>query len=264
MGATIGGHRRDIQGLRAVAVLLVLADHLLGFPAGGYVGVDVFFVISGYLITGLLTGHGSGRRLSLRAFYVRRARRILPAALLVLVSTDLLGRLLFSPLRARQTVSDSLWAAAFGANRHFAALGVDYFARGRPVSPLQHYWSLSVEEQFYLVWPALIVLAAAACRGRATSVRRAVLGLAGLGTAGSFLWSVHATTAAPVSAYFSTATRSWELGAGALLCLARPTRHPRAAALGAWAGLAAIGSAAVLFDATTAFPEPRAVMPDFS
>ncbi|MCW2666120.1 MAG: acyltransferase, partial [Frankiales bacterium] len=156
------GFRADIEGLRAVAVLLVLADHLLGRPVGGYVGVDVFFVVSGYLITGLLvrelleTGH-----VRFRTFYARRVRRLLPAAVVVLAVTAVVAQLLFLPVRAAQSARDALWAAGFAANWRFSSLGTDYFSSTRPPSPVQHYWSLAVEEQFYVVWPALLVGVAA-------------------------------------------------------------------------------------------------------
>src|SRR5919108_4514526 len=147
--------RDDIQGLRAVAVLLVVLAHA-GVPylQGGFIGVDVFFVLSGYLITGiLLRGH-----LSLGEFYVRRARRILPAAALTLVVTDLVAWHLLNFVRAREAVSDSIWGALFGANVHFAQQGSDYFSQGQPSSPFLHFWTLSVEEQFYLAWPSVLAL----------------------------------------------------------------------------------------------------------
>ena len=151
--------RGDIQGLRAVAVLTVIAAHAgVPFLPGGFVGVDVFYVISGYLIASLLyrevllTG-----KVSIGAFWARRARRILPAATLVTVVTVLLSLAWMSLLDARQVVIDALWASAFAANVHFAQQGVFYFAQDTGPSPLQHYWSLAVEEQFYVVWPLLLV-----------------------------------------------------------------------------------------------------------
>src|SRR4051812_36589643 len=154
------GHRDDIQGLRAVAVLLVVLGHAgVGFLRGGYIGVDVFFVLSGFLITGLLIA-GAERRghVSLREFYARRAKRILPAAALALVVIDFAAVHWMNFVRAKEAVVDSLWAAVFSANIAFAHRGADYFARGQPPSPVQHFWSLAVEEQFYLVWPLLIAL----------------------------------------------------------------------------------------------------------
>ena len=161
--------RRDIEGLRSVAVLLVVFSHLRvpGFR-GGFIGVDVFFVISGYLITSLLaaeyaekaasSGRGAGT-ISIGRFYFRRARRILPAALVVLLAVYLGGRFLLNPLRADQINHDELWALFFASNINFIHQATDYFSQGLAISPVQHYWSLAVEEQFYLVWPALFLVA---------------------------------------------------------------------------------------------------------
>ena len=151
-------HRDDIQGLRAVAVLLVVFGHAgVPFLSGGYVGVDTFFVLSGFLITGILLAEFAERgSISLPSFYLRRARRILPAAGLTLVVTDIAAHHLLNFVRARAAVNDSIWSALFAANVHFARQGSDYFAQGQPPSPFLHFWSLSVEEQFYFVWPSLL------------------------------------------------------------------------------------------------------------
>lgn len=153
--------RLDIQGLRALAVGLVIAGHA-GVPGvpGGFIGVDVFFVISGFLITGLLLREIDREgQVSISRFYVRRALRILPAATVTMVSVLVASALLLPEQRTGSVAGDSVWSAAFMANIHFAMDAVDYFNSEAP-SPLQHYWSLSVEEQFYLVWP-LAALAAA-------------------------------------------------------------------------------------------------------
>jgi peptidoglycan/LPS O-acetylase OafA/YrhL len=254
-------HRADIQGLRAIAVLLVVLAHAgVGLVAGGFVGVDVFFVLSGFLITGLLLAearrHGS---VSLLDFYVRRARRILPAAALALVATDAAALFLLNFVRAHGAVVDSLNAAAFAANFHFAATGVDYFARQAPPSPILHFWSLSVEEQFYLVWPFLLSLALFRARG----LRRLlclVTVLAGL----SLGWSIYQTRTAATVAYFSPFTRAWELGLGAALAVASTTleRTPsRMRLVLGWAGVAAIACSAVLFSNGTPFPGAFALVP---
>ena len=169
--------RADIEGLRAVAVLLVIFDHLAfrGFD-GGFIGVDVFFVISGYLITSLLAaeyadkaearrGRGS---ISISHFYLRRARRILPAALAVIVAILVASHLLLNSLRIQQVQRDAVWAALFGSNINFIRQANDYFAAGLTTSsPFNHYWSLAVEEQFYFVWPVLFLLVATCARGLA-------------------------------------------------------------------------------------------------
>jgi len=242
-------HRDDIQGLRGVAVLLVVLAHA-GVPylQGGFVGVDVFFVLSGYLITGLLLRG----RLSLADFYVRRARRILPAAALTLVVTDLVAQHLLNFVRAREAVSDSVWAALFGANVHFAQQGSDYFNQGQPPSPFLHFWTLSVEEQFYLVWPSLLALT---LLGAAT--RRWLLAVVvALGLA-SLAWSIYDTAASPVTAYFSTFARAWELALGAALAIWAPRARTGLGSL----GIAAIGCAALLFSAGTPFPGYAALLP---
>src|SRR5215218_10185260 len=135
-------HRTDIQGLRALAVLVVALGHA-GVPGfrGGFVGVDVFFVVSGFLITGILLAEA--RRtgsISLVAFYVRRARRIRPAAALTLIAVDLVASVALNFVRARAAETDSIWAGLFAANFHFAAAETDYFARSQPPSPVLHYW----------------------------------------------------------------------------------------------------------------------------
>ena len=272
--------RRDIQGLRAIAVLLVVLDHAgVPFLQGGYVGVDVFFVLSGFLITGLLlAGPRSGPRLVLD-FYVRRARRILPAATLTLVVTIVASYLLLNVVRARQAVVDSIWASLFMANVHYANEGTDYFARGQPPSPVQHYWSLSVEEQFYFAWPALVALAlfgipyaAHRLRGRRhgrpagvdRTARLALLALTLVVAGASFAWSVFLTDRQPTDAYFSTVTRAWELALGALLAIAGASlvRLPRLArSVMGWLGLAAIVVAAVAYTSSTPFPGDAALLP---
>jgi peptidoglycan/LPS O-acetylase OafA/YrhL len=266
--ATARQFRPDIQGMRALAVGVVILAHA-GFRtfSGGFVGVDVFFVISGFLITSLLMREADrDGRISLVGFYSRRARRILPAAVVVAVAT-VVASILFLPLvRAVEIIKDSLWAAAFAANVRFASVGTDYFAKGEPSSPLQHYWSLSVEEQYYLVWPLLLIgwLWVARRRGSAPR-RRWILVVLGVASLASLLWSVHATHAAPTAAYFSSLTRAWELGAGSAtaIVLSRGTlRAPRwlREAL-AVAGLAAIAYATLAFDPTTPFPGVLAAVP---
>ena len=150
--------RPDIQGLRAVAVLAVVSHHLIGWPTGGFVGVDVFFVISGFLITGLLLReHQSRGRISLTEFYRRRAKRILPAAIVCLIAVVVAAFLVYRSARFEAVAVDAFFSMLFVANWHFAQVGTDYLASAGPVSPLQHFWSLGVEEQFYLLWPVVLV-----------------------------------------------------------------------------------------------------------
>jgi len=265
-------YRADIQGLRALAVLLVVLAHAgVGFLPGGFVGVDVFFVLSGFLITGLLLAEVRARgTVSLIDFYVRRARRILPAAALTLLATDVAAFFLLNFLRARDTVHDSLYTAVFAANFRFAARGMDYFAQADPPSPLLHYWSLAVEEQFYLVWPALFSLvtfglAHARRRRRAGQPLSRPLLLAVIVLSGISLgWSVHLTATFPAAAYFSPLTRAWELGLGCALAIGASTlmrTSPPARLVMGWGGLLAIVAAALLFSERTPFPGFAALLP---
>ena len=265
-------HRRDIQGLRAVAVVLVALGHAgVRFLPGGFVGVDVFFVLSGFLITGLLLAeartHGT---VSLLDFYVRRARRILPAAALTLLVTNVAALYALNFVRAEQAVDDSLHAAAFASNFHFAARSVDYFARAEPPSPVLHYWSLSVEEQFYFVWPVLlsICLFGVALHRRqraAAGCERRLLAVMLLLVLASLAYSIRLTATAPTDAYFSPLTRAWELGLGATIALCAPIlgRIPEAGKVAVgWAGLVAVGVAARHFLGGNSVPRLRRAPPD--
>ena len=232
----------------------MVLDHAgLRFLAGGYVGVDVFFVLSGYLITGLLLREaGRDGRVRLTDFYVRRARRILPAAVLTLVVTDVAALLLLNLVRARETVSDSVWAAFFMANVHFAQAGSDYFAQGQPPSPVQQFWTLAVEEQFYLVWPVVLAVVLGVA-----FLRRRLLWIVLAAAVASLAWSIHSTATDAQYAYFSTATRAWELALGAALAIVAPRLRGAAA----WLGLALICTAAVAFSNSTPFPGYAALLP---
>jgi len=268
---TAPGDRRfrpDVEGLRAVAVVLVVLFHA-GVPGlgGGYVGVDVFFVISGFVITGLLLRERSRTGgTSIVDFYARRARRILPAATLVIVTTVIAGYLALGSVSGTQVANDGRWVAVFLANFHYQALGTNYFTASLPPSPLQNYWSLSVEEQFYLVFPTLFFLIARGLgrgRGRRSPMARMAVAF-GAVTAASFALSVVQTATHPSAAYFSPFTRAWELALGALVAVGtdRLRRVPGAlAALSTWVGLALIVGAAVGFTAQTPYPGALVAVP---
>ncbi len=243
----------------------------------------MFFVISGFLITRQLVRElertGS---ISLRGFYARRARRILPAATVATVATVVATGLLMSPLPALQTFSDARSAALFSANFHFAALHANYFDASLAPSPFEHYWSLSVEEQFYVFWPLVLLVSAGlavrlvrAHRQRAWLAGRAGAGvsrprlapvamiLGGLAAA-SFAYSVALTGTSPIQAYYSPLSRGWELATGALLALGLlPARRvsARAASALTWIGLLSIGVAAFHYSHTTNFPGTAALLP---
>ncbi|WP_194420389.1 SGNH hydrolase domain-containing protein [Microbacterium abyssi] len=261
--------RADVQGLRMVAVVAVILDHLLHWPAGGFVGVDIFFVISGFLITGLLLReHERTGTISFSGFYRRRIKRILPAATLVVILTVAASYLLLSRVRATDTFWDGVWASLFSANWNYAAEGTDYFQPDVAVSPLQHYWSLSVEEQFYFVWPWLMLLilwlgakARAGSSSRSSvSVQLAIIAI----IVGSFVWSMWETAASPTWAYFSTFSRAWELGIGAAIAVfakscARIPDEWRPA-LG-WLGLVGIGISLFVVTPERTFPAPWGLLP---
>lgn len=261
--------RFDIQGLRALAVVLVIGDHMLGYPAGGFIGVDVFFVISGFVITAsLIREHDRNGRISFADFYRRRARRILPLASLVIVLSLIASWAVFSTARFAGIAQDGLWAFLSAANWHLAIIGTDYMQAGGAVSPLQHFWSLAVEEQFYIVWPGLIVLMlgwGASKRGRSSSGARRSLGLALLAVVGaSFAFAMWESSAAPTVAYFSTFSRAWELGCGGLLAVLTPVllRIPdRIRPALAYVGLAGIVLGAFAMTPELTFPGPWAAAP---
>lgn len=217
--------RGDIQGLRAVAVLVVVAYHAgVPFMSGGFVGVDLFFVLSGFLITGLLVAeHRNKGTLRLRAFWARRARRLLPASALVLVATALAVHHFIDPITRKPIGDDIFWASAFAANWRFAWQQTDYLAGDRDPSPVLHFWSLGVEEQFYVVWPLLILavgfLAHRLLRDRLTLALGLVFGLV---VVSSLSVAIALSDGHRPYAFFSTPSRAWQLAVGALLALAVP------------------------------------------
>ncbi len=256
-----------MEGLRAVAVVAVLLYHVgVPFAGGGYVGVDVFFVISGFLITGLLLRElEKTGTVSLARFYSRRAKRLLPLTVVVLAFVVALSWLLFDPVRMEEVSLGIVAAGLYFMNWLLVARAADYFAAGLEASPVQHFWTLAVEEQFYLVWPVLILTAAWWSR-RAGRGFRPVLAVAFAAVVVSSLaYSVYSTQAHAGAAYFSTLTRGWELALGGMLALVPASRFgllPRAAAGAmAAAGLAAIAFAALRFDDDTLFPGYAALVP---
>lgn len=263
----IHDRRDDIQGLRAVAVVLVVAYHLWPEAVpGGFVGVDVFFVISGFLITRNLVASPPRGRGDVIAFWGRRVRRLLPAAFLVLGTTLFLSRYLAPETDWIRTAHEAIASAFYVENWLLVQQATDYLSPDVSPTPVQHYWSLGVEEQFYLVWP-LLLLGSAWCaniwwRGRRMHPRTTARIAISLVLVLSFAYSLHATAADPSAAYFMTTTRIWELAAGGLLATwIPPVAMPLTRALGAWIGIAMIGASALLLDSSMAWPGTGAVLP---
>ncbi|MBI4944289.1 MAG: acyltransferase [Actinobacteria bacterium] len=263
--------RQDIQGLRVVAVMLVVLFHL--WPnriTGGYVGVDVFFVISGFLITSHLVRHPPTTGTLLAAFWARRIRRLLPASLLVLLVTLVASRLVAPEVAWAATAREVVASALYVENWSLASKAVDYLGADAAATPVQHFWSLSTEEQFYLVWPLLVgalVLLHGLRRGTGRGPsQRLVLGTGmALVVLASLLHSVDLTASDPARAYFVTPTRAWEFGAGGLVAILAGSGAPALGALGrtllSWGGLVAIVVSGVWFTSATPFPGSAALLP---
>jgi peptidoglycan/LPS O-acetylase OafA/YrhL len=256
--------RPDVEGLRAVAVLAVVLYHA-GLPgaSGGYIGVDVFFVISGFVITGLLLRErSSSGRTSILAFYGRRCRRIIPAATLVIVVSVVFSYVLLGVGPGQQAASDGRWASVFLANFHFISTGTNYLNATQLPSPLQNFWSLAVEEQFYVVYPTLFLLIAS-LRTRFSLRARLAVALSVV-IAASYSLSVLQTSSNPVVAYFSPFTRAWELALGALVAVSTQwlLKLPaKVAALATWSGLGAIVISALVFTSKTNYPGSLVAIP---
>jgi peptidoglycan/LPS O-acetylase OafA/YrhL len=256
--------RPDIQGLRGIAILLVIAYHanVAGFE-GGYVGVDLFFVISGYVITQLVLREAyKGIRTGLSDFYARRVRRIVPAATATLVGTILVAWATLGTRLNPNLPGDVRWASLFSANFRLIDTGSSYFVPGIFPSLITQFWSLGVEEQFYLFFPLIVFLIARyAPAGRRVTMLAFTLAI---GVALSAWWSIQITASEPTTAYYSPLTRFWELGLGCLLAtltIRRPTRTARSEWLAATAGFVLIVIALVELNARSLYPGSLAWLP---
>lgn len=258
--------RPDIQGLRALAVMFVVFYHArLPFFSGGYVGVDVFFVISGYLISGLLVRELETKgRIDLLLFYARRMRRLLPAAAVVILATVVAARLWLSPLEQMELVPSVLASALYASNLLFAFKATDYLAGDVHDNLLLHTWSLSVEEQFYLMWPALIMLAgylATRGRRRARPTVGVVMAVVAVLSLALSLWVMRISQP---WAFFGSPMRAWEFAAGGLAFMATPyvaRWSDRVKDLMIAAGFAVTAASVLFFDDRTPFPGVAALVP---
>nr|WP_174372117.1 acyltransferase family protein [Nocardia araoensis] len=260
--------RRDIEGMRAVAVLAVVLFHA-NVPgiSGGFVGVDIFFVISGFLITGMLHREAAATgAVELVRFYGARARRLLPAAGVVLVATAIAAVVLLPPLQARRALGDGIASALYAGNYRFAVQGADYLAADASPSPFQHFWSLGVEEQFYLIWPALVITTTWLVRRRRNAsitalpylIVLAVVAALSFGVAMTWTWSL------PPWAFFALPARAWELAAGGMVALSAVfwSRLPGwVSASAGWAGAVLIVVACVRLDEKIPYPGIAALLP---
>lgn len=259
-----GSFRPDIQGLRAIAVGVVVIYHASSgvLLPGGYVGVDIFFVISGFLITDHLRRELVARgTIDMGSFYARRARRILPVSLLVLLATLIAGFIYMSPLQWVSLGKSVIATAFYVPNYYFAVEGTDYLAETAP-SPVQHYWSLGIEEQFYLFWPLILLVLWKVLRKKPQLLAAAIL----LVVLASFLLELVMMGRSQPWAFFSLPTRAWELGVGGLVALALANRKtsllaPVVRRIATWVGLAFVLYACLAFDSTTWFPGFAAALP---
>ena len=249
-------YRADVDGLRGIAVLLVLLFHVGLQPlGGGFIGVDVFFVISGYLITNIIYKDIFNNTFSFSKFYERRARRILPALITVVLTTCVGGYYLLYP-EAYRVLGQSAVAALLAISNWFFLHNTAYFDAPAQTQALLHTWSLGVEEQFYLVWPALLLTASKFC-GKSRRAWIALLAVIALASFAGSLWKVAYN---PKVAFYMPYTRAWELAIGGLLCFLRPLRS-RAMQVFPPLGLAAIGWSATTLSGEQPFPGFNALAP---
>jgi peptidoglycan/LPS O-acetylase OafA/YrhL len=263
------GYRADIEGLRALAILLVVGAHAAvpGF-SGGFVGVDVFFVLSGFLITGLLLQEvAKTGQLSFAAFYIRRLRRLLPALIVMLMGSGALAALVLGPNAQMPQALAGASAMAWLSNVHFALQKLDYFAPGTETNIFLHTWSLGVEEQFYLIWPALIYVIFRGRDARDLGRLRVAMVLVAVVSLAACIWATHRY---PQMAFYMMPLRAWQFSLGALVWLEFRERRRRfasgstgqaAMAMLGWGGLAMVLGAGCLLDANKPYPGLWALLP---
>jgi peptidoglycan/LPS O-acetylase OafA/YrhL len=258
MGETKVIYRADIDGLRAVAVGLIIFYHLGMYPPGGFIGVDVFFVISGFLITTIIVQEIEAGRFSFAAFYARRIKRILPALLVMLIVVLSAGAFFLMPGDYEVTGWSALYAAGSMSNFYFLR-HTGYFDVASESMPLLHTWSLGVEEQFYLAWPAILV-----CIVVIGKSRRNVGAVVGLLSGISLAWCIYRMHTDPKAAFYLPQTRAWELGTGALLAIVPRSRYSASLTIANAAGIAGLGIilwSAFSLSGTSPFPGYNALPP---
>ena len=261
----VSAYRADLEGLRGIAVLFVLFFHAhFSIITGGFAGVDVFYVLSGFFITGLLLREYEYlNKISLADFYARRIRRLMPAALLVLLTTLIASYCILPRILMPGVAVDSMAAALFIANMNFAHHATDYFQTLATPSPVLHYWSLSVEEQFYFIWPTLVLFVAKLGK----SVRRNLFITIAAVVGSSFWFANFLLHKNAIWAFYSLPTRAWELGLGGLLAVVAPSfsKIPRQLSLaGSWLGLIGLAVTALFIPQTALFPGVPALLPTLS
>ncbi|MFC4947366.1 acyltransferase family protein [Pseudonocardia sp. GCM10023141] len=254
-------YRPELQGLRALASALVVIYHVWFHRVSG--GVDVFFVISGFLLTGQLVRAAERGPLGLRARWSRTLLRLLPAATVVLVATVIAGAMILPPNRWAQTVREVVASALFVENWQLAADSVDYSARSNMASVVQHFWSLSIQGQFFVLWPLLIAVVAISLRGVTAGLRSRVTLVLGGVFALSLIYSIALTAENQPLAYFHTVTRLWEFALGGLIALLadRITLPVRAAVAAGWAGVVGLVLCGLVLQVETVFPGYAALWP---
>jgi peptidoglycan/LPS O-acetylase OafA/YrhL len=261
------GVRVDIQALRALAIVSVVVFHVWPtFLTGGYVGVDIFFVISGYLITGQLWRQEQRTgSINFTDFWARRARRLLPASMLAILLTTIATYLLTTPSWFLKVRDEGIGATFYAQNWVLVSKVTNYLTDDGTKSPFQHFWSLSVEEQYYIFWPIVLFIALFAVKRFPRFLKNRVLLLSILSgiLVGSFIFSVYLTATSPQDAYFNTFTRAWEFAAGALLAVGTANlKNPQnRSGLWFWAGVALMGYSIFAFTIETPFPSWYAGIP---
>lgn len=259
--------RPDIEGVRAISSVTVMLYHAgISWMAGGFTGVDVFYVLSGFLVTlGLLREAESKGKIDFFDFMGRRFRRLLPVSALVIIVTVLATYYWMGPTFGNTTAKDAMWTSGFMANWRFINVGTDYLGAQSAASPLQHYWTLAVEGQFYIAWPLIMLLLALIAKKFTNISVRALTGFVLIAMfVASYWWSITTTESEATTAYFSTFTRTFEIAAGCLLAVFLPQILNIPRAIGTWlmiGGVALIIACCFIIKADTPFPGWIAILP---